>query len=76
MRAVYGIAGNNNPCRITFLDAQAKKIDEYSPKGHPSSGPIYSCNGPHEDIIGVYGVKDEKDFFSGFGFLVRIMDSD
>ena len=30
--------------------------------------------GDNEELIGVYGIKDKSEYFSAFGFIVKVLD--
>ena len=65
--------GNSCIARITFLDKEGVEIDCYNPKLWKKEGEIRIV-GEKEELIGVYGVRNKagNDWFSSFGFIVRV----
>ena len=58
--------------RITFIDGMGQEIDSYNPSDEQRSGAIHEVK-ENESLIGVYGAKEEnEDFFSTFGFIVKV----
>ena len=57
---------------MTFLSKDGNEIAAYNPRNLERNGPIYDI-ADNEDLIGVYGVKDKRNFFSSFGFIVKVM---
>ena len=56
---------------IYFLDKASVEIASYKPGTSSKTGPAFDI-AENEEIFGVCGVKDKKDWFTSFGFIVRI----
>ena len=57
--------------RVTFLDNKSDEIDSYNPRNRAREGTVHEIK-DNEELIGVYGVKDKDQYFTKFGFIVRV----
>ena len=55
---------------IFFLDGAGNEVYSYKPGGGSKNGPAFDI-AENEEIFGVYGVKDKKNYFTSFGFIVK-----
>lgn len=78
VRRVQAQSDFHSAFRITFLDEQGDEIDYYRTSNQwQRSGPIYDIDPVNEELIGVYGIKSpDKNWFTGFGFIVRVSPSE
>ena len=58
--------------RITFLDREGSEINSYNPNNIEKKGPIHELASENEQLIGVYGIKDQFKHLTGFGFIVAV----
>ena len=74
IRRVLAQSDFHSAFRITFLDAQGEEIDYYRTTNQwGRSGPIYDIHPGNEEVIGVYGIRAvDQNWFTGFGFIVRV----
>ena len=56
---------------MTFLDKNGGEIGFYDPDDHLRDGLIREI-GDDEELIGVYGVRNKKHYFTSFGFIVKV----
>ena len=70
VKSVQANAGTDVLICLAFYDKNKKKIDSYNPDDYSIDGPIHKI-AENEELIGVYGVKEDEDF-SSFGFIVRV----
>ena len=64
-------AGADYTYSIFFFNSAGNEVASYNPGGITSkNGPTFDI-AENEEIFGVYGVKDKKDYFTSFGFIVR-----
>ena len=56
---------------MTFLDSDNNEIDTYNPNNIEQKGPVHEI-GDNEELIGVYGIKDEFKHLTGLGFIVKV----
>ena len=64
--------GNHYVDEISFNDASGNLLYRYDPHGR-----VFTPKTPHlikenEEIIGVYGVKDMRHYFTAFGIIVKV----
>jgi len=52
------------------MDEARNEIASYNPTNMKRKGPVLKLR-DEETLIGVYGVKDKKGFFTSFGFIVK-----
>ena len=58
---------------VKFYDAQQKQIVAYDPgNGNKGNNPTRHEIQANEQLIGVYGQIDNRKFFRGFGFIVKV----
>ena len=55
---------------VWFKDTSGLIVGDYNPNMWPLEGPEHTI-GPSEELIGVYGVRNIKKYFSSLGFIVR-----
>ena len=57
------------------MDSEGRKISEYNADLYMSRGLyLYELEiAKNEDLIGVYGSKDNTDYFTRFGFIVKVL---
>ena len=55
---------------IYFLDGAGNEVYSYKPGTKSKNGPAFDI-AENEEIFGVYGVKDKKNYFTSFGFIVK-----
>jgi len=55
---------------IFFLDGAGNEVYSYNQGNQSKEGPSFDI-AENEEIFGVYGVKDKKDSFTSFGFIVK-----
>lgn len=55
---------------LWFKDRDGVLLGDFNPNMWPLEGPEHLIE-ENEAIIGVYGVKNIKKYFSSFGFIVR-----
>ena len=68
------IAGSQNWNFIRYLkfyDSKHKQVGAFNPNSHicEEKEQVLAEN---EELYGVYGVKDKKNYFSSFGFIVKV----
>ena len=56
---------------IGFLDSAGTRVYDYNPSNSNIPTKKYQL-GYNEELIGVYGVKDKKSWFTSFGFIVKV----
>ena len=56
-----------------FKDRAGLLVGDFNPNMWPVEGPEHEIS-EQEELIGVYGVKNIKKYFSSFGFIVRRRD--
>ena len=56
---------------IHFRDSEGKDISVYNPSNDTHQTTEYRF-GDNEELIGVYGIKDKRSYFSSFGFIVKV----
>jgi len=59
--------------RVTFLDSEGIEIDSYNPENKERLGVMHEIEA-NEELIGVYGIKDKRWCFTGFGFIVKVRE--
>ena len=57
---------------LWFKDESGNLITEYNPWSYIEQGVEHQISA-NELIIGVYGVKDKRSYFTSFGFIVSIV---
>jgi len=57
--------------RIDFLAADGSIVHSYN-HGNSSNKVTAFDIGSNEELIGVYGVKDKSNYFTSFGFIVKV----
>ena len=53
------------------MDEAGNEVSVYNPSNDTHNTTSYRLN-YDEELIGVYGVKDKRSYFSGFGFIVKV----
>ena len=72
MRKVQAdIRCRRGPFRVTFIDRHDKEIDSYNPRNDPRDGKVYEI-GENEELIGVYGKKEQDTLLNALGFIVKV----
>jgi len=56
---------------MTFFDSVGNEIDSFNPGNWQINGAIHEF-GENEELIGIYGAKDQKLCFSSFGFVLKV----
>ena len=56
---------------IRFMDSVGSELFEYNPLNSPVSTRTFQL-GENEELIGVYGNKDQHHYFRNFGFIVKV----
>jgi len=70
---VEGCDGGLGVCYvISFYNESGVLVEEYSPTNMYSTYQREYEIQAHEELIGVYGVKDEVNWLSTFGFIVKV----
>ena len=57
--------------RLTFLSEEREQIGNYILADHYGEEQEFWLK-ENEELIGVYGVKDQQDWLTGFGFIVKV----
>ena len=57
--------------KIRFMDSSGKEVYVYNPSNDNHKTTSYMLS-DDEELIGVYGVKDRRSYFSSFGFIVKV----
>ena len=64
---------NSRIYSLRFLDKDCGLISSYDPINCGDNGTVYEI-AANEDLIGLYGVrKDNLEYFTSFGFIVKVM---
>ena len=58
--------------KIRFMDGSGNEVYVYNPTNHQHSTTSYHQLSENEELIGVYGVKDMWEYFTSFGFIVKV----
>ena len=62
--------GSDYVHRIWFFDKDNRKIQLHNPTGKKESGPTFKI-GEDEELIGVYGVMNKRNYLTSLGFLLK-----
>ena len=79
VRSIFGRDKNDARNRINivqFMDRDGAQINEFNPgnvEGNEENGSTHQI-AENEALIGFYGVKDKEDWFTTFGFIVKVKD--
>ena len=57
------------------MDSAGRVVYEFNPSNHSRSTTSYEL-GEKEELIGVYGVMNNFNWFSSFGFIVKVKASE
>ena len=58
-------------CSVKLMDWRARDIYKYNPRNEASKFENFMLE-ENEQLIGVYGCKDQLKWFNCFGFIVRV----
>ena len=71
VRSIHAYEGASVVCRLDFLDRNGAEICKFENSMGKGPGNTYQI-AENERLIGVYGVKGKENWFTSFGFIVKV----
>ena len=78
VKSVYGRDRDGNKnfiARIDFMDKNGSQIVQVFSYGTRKGEGNEHLIGDNESLIGFYGVKDKENWFTSFGFIVKVQNN-
>ena len=59
-------------CQLKFLDRLGNELYQYNPRHYAQDGSAVYPIAVNEEPIGVYGIRNDKNWLTSFGLLIKV----